>query len=68
MLLVLHNDGAENFELVVTGVPDGGTSPGGPGEATVVVPHDPETRLEGSTPSPRTSSSPTGATRSRGSG
>ncbi|MFF2267946.1 S9 family peptidase [Cellulosimicrobium cellulans] len=50
VLLVLHNDGAENFELVVTGVPDGGASaggPAGPGDATVVVPHDPETRLEG---------------------
>ncbi|MBN0040637.1 S9 family peptidase [Cellulosimicrobium cellulans] len=50
VLLVLHNDGAENFELVVTDLPDGGASaggPAGPGEATVVVPHDPETRLEG---------------------
>ncbi|MFB7887693.1 S9 family peptidase [Cellulosimicrobium cellulans] len=50
VLLVLHNDGAENFELVVTGVPDGDDSaggPAGPGDATVVVPHDPETRLEG---------------------
>ncbi|MFB8229834.1 S9 family peptidase [Cellulosimicrobium sp. NPDC055967] len=51
VLLVLHNDGAENFELVVTRVPDGGASagggPAGPGDATVVVPHDPETRLEG---------------------
>lgn len=49
VLLVLHNDGAENFELVVTGLP-GVTGVGvsaGPGDATVVVPHDPATRLEG---------------------
>ncbi|WP_144679601.1 S9 family peptidase [Cellulosimicrobium sp. TH-20] len=43
VLLVLHNDGAENFELVVTGVADVSA---GPGDATVVVPHDPATRLE----------------------
>jgi len=49
VLLVLHNDGAENFELVVTGLPGvtgvAGVSVG-PGDATVVVPHDPATRLE----------------------
>ncbi|MCR1983021.1 S9 family peptidase [Cellulosimicrobium cellulans] len=43
VLLVLHNDGAENFELVVTGAADVSV---GPGDATVVVPHDPATRLE----------------------
>ncbi|MFH6689498.1 S9 family peptidase [Cellulosimicrobium funkei] len=43
VLLVLHNDGAENFELVVTGAADVSA---GPGDATVVVPHDPATRLE----------------------
>ncbi|ROS73401.1 S9 family peptidase [Cellulomonas sp. PhB143] len=45
-LLVLHNDGAENFELVVTEVPARGAAPLSPGDATVVVPHDPATRLE----------------------
>ena len=44
-LLVLHNEGAENFELVVTGVPGPG-APLDPADATVVVPHDPATRLE----------------------
>ncbi|WP_265521529.1 S9 family peptidase [Oerskovia flava] len=46
VLLVCHNDGAVNFELVVTGVP----TPGEvlrPEDATVVVPHDEATRLEG---------------------
>lgn len=49
VLLVLHNDGAENFELVVTGLPGvaGVGVSAGPGDATVVVPHDPATRLEG---------------------
>ncbi|UTT61241.1 S9 family peptidase [Cellulosimicrobium cellulans] len=46
VLLVLHNDGAENFELVVTGLPGVDDVSAGPGDATVVVPHDPETRLE----------------------
>ncbi|AEG42954.1 S9 family peptidase [Isoptericola variabilis] len=55
-LLILHNDGAQNFELVVTDVParpgggpagdDGPAAPLDPAAATVVVPHDPETRLE----------------------
>jgi oligopeptidase B len=44
-LLVLHNDGAENFELAVTAVP--GDAPLDPAAATVVVPHDPGTRLDG---------------------
>ncbi|MCB7136004.1 S9 family peptidase [Cellulosimicrobium marinum] len=50
VLLVLHNDGAVNFELAVTDVPgrtDGGATPLDPADATVVVPHDPATRLEG---------------------
>ncbi|MBD5784970.1 S9 family peptidase [Cellulosimicrobium terreum] len=48
VLLVLHNDGAENFELVSLPVPDAaGTLASGPDAATVVVPHDPATRLEG---------------------
>lgn len=46
VLLVLHNDGAENFELVVTGLPGVAGVSVGPGDATVVVPHDPATRLE----------------------
>jgi len=46
VLLVLHNDGAENFELVVTGVPAPGDALRAE-DATVVVPHDPATRLEG---------------------
>ncbi|WP_240644001.1 S9 family peptidase [Antribacter gilvus] len=45
-LLVLHNDGAENFELVVSPVPAPGETVT-PGEASVVVPHDPAVRLEG---------------------
>lgn len=47
VLLVLHNDGAENFELVVTDVPARGGAPLDPAAATVVVPHDPDVRLEG---------------------
>ena len=48
-LLVLHNDGAENFELVVTDVPPRGddAAPLDPASARVVVPHDPDVRLEG---------------------
>ncbi len=50
-LLILHNDGAENFQLVATGVParpgeDGPAAPLDPAAATVVVPHDPGARLE----------------------
>ncbi|WP_343036489.1 S9 family peptidase [Isoptericola halotolerans] len=50
-LLVLHNDGAQNFELVVTDVPvgpgeEGPSAPLDPAAATVVVPHDPQARLE----------------------
>ncbi|WP_454042536.1 S9 family peptidase [Cellulosimicrobium sp. Marseille-Q8652] len=53
VLLVLHNDGAENFELAVVDVPgtsgpdDEGAAATGPAGARVVVPHDPATRLEG---------------------
>jgi len=46
-LLVLHNDGAVNFELVVTGVPPQDGPALDPASAVVVVPHDPETRLDG---------------------
>ena len=46
-LLVLHNDGAENFELVVTDVPARGAGPLDPAAAGVVVPHDPDVRLDG---------------------
>ncbi|MEN5072795.1 S9 family peptidase [Isoptericola cucumis] len=45
-LLVLHNDGAENFELAVTDVP-GADGPQDPAAARAVVPHDPATRLDG---------------------
>ncbi|WP_251149720.1 S9 family peptidase [Cellulosimicrobium sp. Marseille-Q4280] len=54
VLLVLHNDGAENFELAVVDVPGAtteaeaaATAATGPAGARVVVPHDPATRLEG---------------------
>ncbi|MFC8598752.1 S9 family peptidase [Isoptericola sp. NPDC057191] len=47
-LLVLHNDGAENFELVTTDVPArGAATPLDPAAARVVVPHDPAVRLDG---------------------
>ncbi|QAY71753.1 S9 family peptidase [Xylanimonas protaetiae] len=48
-LLVLHNDGAENFELVSVTVPDDLRAPGAfdAAGADVVVPHDPAVRLEG---------------------
>ncbi|BDZ42256.1 oligopeptidase B [Paraoerskovia sediminicola] len=46
-LLVLHNHEAENFELVVAPVPEAAGSPLRPEDASVVVPHDPATRLEG---------------------
>ncbi|MEU2201540.1 S9 family peptidase [Isoptericola sp. NPDC019482] len=50
-LLVLHNDGAENFELVLTDVPARADQDGAgsldPAAAAVVVPHDPDVRLEG---------------------
>jgi oligopeptidase B len=62
VLLVLHNDGAENFELVVTPVPGLGTDGAGadeatrpdggagapldPADAVVVLPHDPAVRLD----------------------
>lgn len=50
-LLVLHNDGAQNFELAATDVPAraGAQSPAAPldpATAAVVVPHDPDVRLE----------------------
>jgi len=51
VLLVLHNDGAENFALVVTDVParadQDDAGPLDPAAARVVVPHDPDVRLEG---------------------
>lgn len=51
-LLILHNQDALNFELVSSPVP----APGGtvtPEAATVVVPHDPDVRLEGVSASER---------------
>ncbi|WP_402469619.1 S9 family peptidase [Isoptericola aurantiacus] len=45
-LLVLHNDGVQNFELVAADVPPPGAGPADPAHATVVVPHDGEVRLE----------------------
>ncbi|GAB4087197.1 S9 family peptidase [Myceligenerans cantabricum] len=50
VLLVLHNDGAENFELTVTDVPG---AEGAAGWGDVVVPHDQEVRLEGVSASQR---------------
>ncbi|MFD6178965.1 MULTISPECIES: S9 family peptidase [unclassified Isoptericola] len=51
VLLVLHNDGAENFALVATDVParagQHSAGPLDPAAARVVVPHDPDVRLEG---------------------
>ena len=47
VLLVLHNDGAQNFELVTVPVPAPGAGPADPARAAVVVPHDPQVRLEG---------------------
>ncbi|MBL0886107.1 S9 family peptidase [Myceligenerans indicum] len=50
VLLVLHNEDAENFELTLVDVPGaGGTASWG----DVVVPHDPEIRLEGVSASER---------------
>jgi oligopeptidase B len=48
-LLVLHNDGAENFELAALPLPADLRAPGAfdPERASVVVPHDPAVRLEG---------------------
>ncbi len=56
VLLVLHNDGAENFELAAVELPVADaaasgpdaaeTAAIGPAGARVVVPHDPATRLE----------------------
>ena len=45
VLLVLHDDGAVNFELVVTPVPGAG-APLDPADAVVVLPHDPAVRLD----------------------
>ncbi|MCL1870071.1 MAG: S9 family peptidase [Promicromonosporaceae bacterium] len=44
-LLVLHDDGAPNFTVVLTDVP--GDAPLDPAAATVVVPHRDDVRLEG---------------------
>ncbi|WP_418278028.1 S9 family peptidase [Isoptericola jiangsuensis] len=46
VLLALHNDGAQNFELVTLDVPAPGAGPADPADARVVVPHDPQVRLE----------------------
>src|SRR5699024_509831 len=48
-LLVLHNDGAENFELASLELPADLRATGAfaPERAVVVVPHHPEVRLEG---------------------
>ncbi|WP_245885828.1 S9 family peptidase [Xylanimonas oleitrophica] len=47
VLLILHNDGAENFELVVSPPPAADGGPLDPASAAVVVPHDPDVRLDG---------------------
>ncbi|GII99887.1 oligopeptidase B [Sediminihabitans luteus] len=47
VLVVTHNAGAENFEVVLTDVPAPGAGPLDPAAATVVVPHDDATRVEG---------------------
>lgn len=47
VLLVLHNDGAVNFELVTTPVPgEGAGAPLDPAASVVVLPHDPAVRLD----------------------
>ncbi|WP_166844661.1 S9 family peptidase [Isoptericola sp. BMS4] len=46
-LLVLHNDGARNFELAATDVPAPGAGLLDPATARAVVPHDPAVRLDG---------------------
>lgn len=51
-LLILHNGDALNFELVASPVPARGQAVT-PEAATVVVPHDPEVRLEGVSASER---------------
>ncbi|MFD6447443.1 S9 family peptidase [Promicromonospora sp. NPDC060204] len=51
-LLILHNKDALNFELVASPVPARGETVA-PEAATVVVPHDPEVRLEGVSASER---------------
>lgn len=43
-LLILHNDGAENFELATAPLP-GAPGAGDPGSWTPLIPHDPATRL-----------------------
>jgi oligopeptidase B len=50
VLLVLHNENADNFELTVADVPG---PEGAAGWGDVVVPHDPEVRLEGVSASER---------------
>ncbi|SDS00823.1 oligopeptidase B Serine peptidase. MEROPS family S09A [Paraoerskovia marina] len=45
-LLITHNDGALDFEVVATDVPTAGATLL-PEDATVVVPHDPSVRIEG---------------------
>ena len=44
VLVVCHNAGAENFELVATELP--GDVPPDPADAVVVLPHDPSVRIE----------------------
>ncbi|WP_098465463.1 S9 family peptidase [Isoptericola jiangsuensis] len=46
VLLALHDDDARNFELVALDVPAPGAGPADPADARVVVPHDPQVRLE----------------------
>jgi oligopeptidase B len=48
-LLILHNDGAENFEIATSPLPGEGAGSGEPGAGTwtPLVPHDPATRLLG---------------------
>ncbi len=52
VLLILHNQDALNFELVASPVPAPGETVA-PQDADVVVPHDPEVRLEGVSASER---------------
>jgi oligopeptidase B len=46
VLLALHDDDARNFALVALDVPAPGSGPADPADARVVVPHDPQARLE----------------------
>jgi oligopeptidase B len=46
VLLALHDDDARNFALVALDVPAPGAGPADPADARVLVPHDPQARLE----------------------